>query len=59
MFNQVVDMLRIMQENVKQQTWNRRDKDLIDGLTNILVMHLRLGRLTEKVLKGQANEPNM
>ena len=52
-------MLRIMQYRVDQQTWNKRDKDLIDGLNNILVMHLRLGRLTEKVLKGQANEPNM
>ena len=52
-------MLRIMQECVDQQTWNKRDKDLIDGLANILVMHFRLGRLTEKVLKGQAKEPKM
>ena len=58
-FNQVVDMLWIMQECVNQQTWNERDKDLIDGLNNISVMHVRLGRLTEKVLKGQAKEPNM
>ncbi len=47
-------MLQIIKERVNQQTWNKRDKDLIDGLTNVLVMHLRLGRLTEK-----ANEPNM
>ena len=42
LFNQVVDMLQIMQERVNQPTWNKRDKDLIDGLTNILVMLLRL-----------------
>ena len=42
LFNQVVDMLQIMQEHVNQPTWNKRDKDLIDGLTNILVMLLRL-----------------
>ena len=59
LFNQVVDMLRIMQYRVDQQTWNKRDKDLIDGLNNILVMHLRLGRLTEKVLRDHANGPNM
>jgi len=48
-----------MQERVNQQTWNTGDEDLIDGLGNILVMHFRLGRLTEKVLKDQANGPNM
>jgi len=48
-----------MQERVNQQTWNKGDKDLIDGLANKLVIHFRLGRLTEKVLKDQANGPNM
>ena len=41
-----------------QQTWKKEDKDLVDGLTNILVMHFRLSRLTEKVLKDQVNQPN-
>ena len=59
MFNQVVDLLRIMHKRVNQQTWNERDKELIDGLNNISVMHLRLGRLTEKMLKGDAKKPNM
>ena len=59
MYDQVVDMLQIMQECVNQQTWNVRDKELIDGLNNISVMHVRLGRLTKKVLKGQAKKPNM
>ena len=59
LFNQVVDLLRIMHERVNQQTWNERDKELIDGLNNISVMHLRLGKLTEKVLKDQAKKPNM
>jgi len=55
--NQVEDLLQKMQERVNQQTWNKGDKDLIDGLANILVM--RLSRLTEKVLRDQANGPNM
>ena len=52
--NQVVDLLRIMWERVSQHTWNERDRDLIDGLNNISVMHTRLGRLTKKVLKDPA-----
>ena len=44
LYDQVVDMLQIMQERVNQQTWNERDKELIDGLNNISVMHVRLGR---------------
>ena len=59
LFNQVLDLLRIMHKRINQQTWNERDRELIDGLNNISVMHLRLGRLTEKVLKGQAKQPNM
>jgi len=59
LFNQVVDLRRNMQEWISQQTWNERDKELIDGLNNITVMHIRLGRLTEKVLKNQAKRPNM
>ena len=54
----MVDLRRIMHEQVSQQTWNERDKELIDGL-NITVMHVRLGRLTEKVLKNQAKRPDM
>ena len=59
LFNQVLDLLRIMHKRINQQTWNERDRELIDGLNNISVMHLRLGRLIEKVLKGQAKQPNM
>ena len=50
-YNQVVDILQIMQERVNQQTWNNKDIDLIDRLKAISVMHFRLGKLTEKVLK--------
>ncbi len=53
---QVWDLLR---EWIDQQTWNNKEIELIDGLKAILVMHFRLGRLTEKVLKDQANGPNM
>ena len=55
----MVDLRRNMQEWISQQTWNERDKEQIDGLNNITVMHIRLGRLTEKVLKNQAKRPNM
>ena len=55
---QVLDLLRIMQERIDQQTWNNKDIELIDGLKAISVMHTRLGRLTEKVLNGQARESN-
>ena len=56
---QVGKLLHKMQERVDQQTWNRDDKDVTDGLANIIVMHFRLGRLTEKALRDQANGPNM
>ena len=59
LFNQVLDLLRIMHKRINQQTWNERDRELIDGLNNISVVHTRLVRLTEKVLKGQAKKPNM
>jgi len=54
----VLDLLRIMQERIDQQTWNDKDIELIDGLKAISVMQFRLGRLTEKVLNGQARRPN-
>ena len=55
--NQFWDLLRIMQERVDQQTCNSKDIELIDGLKAISVMHLRLGKLTERVLKRQAKKP--
>ena len=54
---QVWDLLRIMQEQIDQQTWNNKDIELIDGLKAISVMHFRLGKLTERVLKRQARKP--
>ena len=56
--SQVLDLLRIMHERINQQTWNEKDIELIDGLSNISVMHTRLSKLTEKVLSGQAWKPN-
>ena len=55
--NQVWDLLQIMQERVDQHTCNSKDIKLIDGLNAISVMHDRLGNLTEKVLKRQAEKP--
>ena len=40
LFNQVADLLRIMHERVSQQTWNERDKELMDGLNKTSVMHV-------------------
>ena len=51
LFNQVWDLLQILQERVDQRTCNNKDIKLIDGLKAISVMHARLGRLTEKALK--------
>ena len=52
LFNQVWDLLRILQERVDQRPCNNKDIKLIDGLKAIIsVMHARHGRLTEKALK--------
>ena len=51
LFNQVWDLLQILQERVDQHTCNNKDIKLIEGLKAISVMHARLGRLTEKALK--------
>ena len=55
--NQVWDLLQIMQEQVDQHTCNSKDIKLIDGLNAISVMHDRIGNLTDKVLKRQAEKP--
>ena len=56
---QVGKLLHKLQERVDQQTWNRDDKNMTDGLANIIVMHFRLGKLTERALRYQAKGPNM
>ena len=55
--NQVWDLLQILQEQVDQHTCNNKDMKLIEGLRTILVLHSRLGVLTETVLKRQAKRP--
>ena len=57
LFNQVWDLLQIMQERVDQNTCNSNDIKLIDGLKAISVMHDRIGDLTDEVLKRQAEKP--
>ena len=49
---QVGKLLHKLQERVDQQTWNRDDKYMMDGLANIVVMHFRLDKLTERATKG-------
>ena len=56
--NQVWDLLQIMQERVDQRTCNSKDIKLIDKLNAISVMHDRIGNLTDKVLKRQAEKPS-
>jgi len=55
--DQVLDLLQILQERVDQHTCNDKDMRLIEGLKTILVLHSRLGVLTETVLKRQAKRP--
>ena len=55
--NQVWDLLQILQEQVDQRTYNNKDMKLIEGLRTILVLHSRLGILTDTVLKRQAKRP--
>ena len=51
LFNQVWELLQILQERVDQRTCNNKDIKLIDRLKAISVMLARLGRLTEKALE--------
>lgn len=55
--NQVLDLLQILQERVDQHTCNDKDIRLIEGLKTILVLHSRLGVLTDVVLNRQAKKP--
>ena len=55
--DQVLDLLQILQERVNQRTCNDKDMRLIEGLKTILVLHSRLGVLTDTVLNRQAKKP--
>ena len=55
--DQVLDLLQILQERVDQHTCNDKDIRLIEGLKTILVLHSRLGVLTDVVLNRQAKKP--
>ncbi len=55
--NQVFDLLQILQERVDQRTCKDKDIRLIEGLKTILVLHSRLGVLTDVVLNRQAKKP--
>ena len=55
--DQVLDLLQILQERVDQHTCNDKDIRLIEGLKTILVLHSRLGVLTDIELKRQAKKP--
>ena len=55
--NQVLDLLQILQERVDQHTCKDKDIRLIEGLKTILVLHSRLGVLTDIMLNRQAKKP--
>ena len=48
---QVVKLLHRLQEQADQHTWNKDDKYRMDGLANIVVLHFRLDKLTERATK--------
>ena len=49
---QVGKLLHRLQERADQHTWNRGDKYMMDGLANIVVLHFRLDKLTERTIEG-------
>ena len=49
---QIGKLLHRLQERADQHTWNRDDKYVMDGLANIVVLHFRLDKLTERATKG-------
>ena len=58
LFNQVWDLLQILQEWVDQRTCNNIDIKLIDGLQATSVMHARLGRLQRRRLNVKLRNLN-
>ena len=57
LFNQVWNLLQIMQERVDQHTYNSKDIELISGLKTMSVLNARLSVITETALKHQAEKP--
>ena len=55
--NQVFDLLQILQERVDQRTCKDKDIRLIEGLKTVLVLHSRLGVLTDIMLNCPAKKP--
>ena len=55
-YNQFWYMLQMMQKRVDKPTWNKEDKDLVNGLNNILVIYFRINKRIEKVLRDQDHE---
>jgi hypothetical protein len=55
--DQVFDLLQILQERVDQRTCKDKDIRLIEGLKTILVLHSRLGVLTDIMLNCPAKKP--
>ena len=54
--NEVFDLLQILQERVDQRTCKDKDIRLIEGLKTILVLHSRLGVLTDIMLTCPAKK---
>ena len=55
-YNQFWYLLQMMQKRVDKPTWNKENKDLVNGLNNILVIYFRINKPIEKVLRDQDHE---
>ena len=58
LFDQVYNLLSIMQNRVKHHTWNKEDRRMTEGLNSILVIHYRCKKLVEKVLRDLDHDAN-
>jgi hypothetical protein len=51
-------MLSIMQSHVKGCPRNKEDREMIEGLNTILVIHYRLKKIVDKVPRYLDYDPN-
>ena len=51
LYNQVWDLLRLLQERVNQGTYDRTDVKLIEGLQVIYVLQARLSVCSEEAIE--------
>ena len=57
LYNQVWDLLQKMKERVTRQTWKREDKEIVEGLINILILSVRNNIISNKIIEDRAERP--